>query len=134
MNKKQIVKNAVAKYVGKGGPIKSSASTPFKMLGDLVKSIPINDKALTDLYIAKRKAKKANIDINTLKEARKYGNPASEEGGASSIVDGKITDAGKARAMAIEVKSRRMNQVKNYGKTLPRIGRKLWGIYGSIGK
>mgnify|MGYP001580527672 CR=1 FL=1 len=112
MNKKQIVKKEVAKYVGKGGPTKSSAPTPFKMFGDLAKSVPTNAKALMKLYKAKSEAKSADRDINTLKEARKYGNPQSEEGGASSIVGGRMTPAGIARLAALEVKSRRMNQVK----------------------
>lgn len=116
MNKKQIVKKAVAKYTGKGGPTKSSAPTPFKMFGDLAKSVPINAKALMNIYKAKKEAKQADIDTKTLKEARKYGNPTSEEGGASSIIHGKITEAGRARSAAMEVKSRIEEKIRKNRK------------------
>ena len=113
MNKKQIVKNEVAKYTGKGGSKVYTPRSPFKMMRDFVKNTPGNMKATYwDIPKFKREAMKADIDIDTLKEARKYGNPQSEEGGASSIVDGRMTPAGIARLAALEVKSRRMNQVK----------------------
>lgn len=106
-NKKTIIKKALGKYQGKGGPV---ARTPFKMLGDYVKNAPGNISSNLKYYLKdkpqlERKNLKIDEDIAKLRKARDFG-------GAPNFEDGRYTKAYVARFNAEEVKKRRMGNAK----------------------
>lgn len=119
MNKKQIVKSAVKKYTGKGGPFGdmyrgvkkhvsnyvSLAPVKYKNLPNNIKEMPKNIvrapgslKALYGTFQSRKDAKISNTTANVMKEARAYDNASGEDR------KGNISDAGKTRLMARNLK------------------------------